>query len=421
MSGYDRVIFRNSDASAQSSDIIVAAENGGQYYGADSWNDFTSYSVTYDGNDETSGTMTAEDVMCGKSLTLTANAFAKDGFTFSGWTANVAVTIGGASVPTGTLIADGATLQNINGDITLTAQWQKICATVDILVATAVANKNETRNATGSIGGTYDNNLSGNGNLDNNKYLLATLANGYLQAGDVITFAINGVPNQHKIYIYVGDKDNYAPLAGAVIEDVTDASKTYSYTLPGTFPANTYRSIGTARTNSDYEAEYGGNAQLTSMTISRPNCDDKTAPSVTLSDGGTVPCPGTDVTITATSAAEADITSYEWYTADNTKLTGSAKTLVVAPTEATTYYCVAYTDLYRVKSGNITITPVNVNFTSANTVQLGSPITLTGSKSGTWAITAGSQYATLSATAGETVTLTGVALGDVTVQLSADG
>lgn len=420
MSGYDRVIFRNSDASAQSSDIIVAAENGGQYYGADSWNDFTSYSVTYDGNDETSGTMTAEDVMCGKSLTLTANAFAKDGFTFSGWSANVAVTIGGASVSAGTLIDDGATLQNITGDITLTAQWQKICATVDIVSGTFEEGTNNALVATGTIGGSGQYYLATGKKMDKGRYTFLKLANGELKSGDVIKIDLAQLSdtqdNEAVVQLFTGDKDSHTFYATVS----TPGTGVTAYTLPSDFPTG-ITGIGLYRSTDAEGNTYNANPYVNGITISRPNCDDKTAPSVTLSDGGTVPCPGTDVTITATSAAEADITSYEWYTADNTKLTGSAKALVVAPTEATTYYCVAYTDLYRVKSGNITITPVNVNFTSANTVQLGSPITLTGSKSGTWAITAGSQYATLSATAGETVTLTGVALGDVTVQFSADG
>lgn len=47
----------------------------------------------------------------------------KSGYALSGWTANVAVTVGGSSVAAGTFIARGAHISGISGDITFTAVW----------------------------------------------------------------------------------------------------------------------------------------------------------------------------------------------------------------------------------------------------------------------------------------------------------
>ena len=82
----------------------------------------TNYAVTYAANGG-SGTMTAGSVASGSNITLTSNAFMKDGYSFAGWVANVDVTINSATVTAGTVIADGATLQSVGSNITLTAQW----------------------------------------------------------------------------------------------------------------------------------------------------------------------------------------------------------------------------------------------------------------------------------------------------------
>lgn len=58
------------------------------------------------------------------SQTLTTNSFtAPTNYSFAGWVADGAVTIGGDVKTAGTLIADGATITNITVDIALTAKW----------------------------------------------------------------------------------------------------------------------------------------------------------------------------------------------------------------------------------------------------------------------------------------------------------
>ena len=60
------------------------------------------------------------------SQPLTTNGFtAPTNYSFAGWVADGAVTIGGDVKTAGTLIADGATITNITTDIALTAKWSQ--------------------------------------------------------------------------------------------------------------------------------------------------------------------------------------------------------------------------------------------------------------------------------------------------------
>lgn len=82
-----------------------------------------TYTITYAAGGG-SGEMTATtSITSGSNQAITVNAFTRDCYSFAGWVANVDVTISDATVTAGTIIADGATIQNITGNITLTAQW----------------------------------------------------------------------------------------------------------------------------------------------------------------------------------------------------------------------------------------------------------------------------------------------------------
>jgi uncharacterized repeat protein (TIGR02543 family) len=74
------------------------------------------YTVTFVGNNNSSGTMAdTPNIPHGSDVSpITANAYVRAGYSFVDWQASGA--------DTGTY-ADGATINNITGDITLTAQW----------------------------------------------------------------------------------------------------------------------------------------------------------------------------------------------------------------------------------------------------------------------------------------------------------
>lgn len=84
----------------------------------------TGYTIAFEGNGNTGGSMSdVTEIEEGNSVTLAANGFTKNGYTFANWTADVAVTVNSATVAIGDPIADEATIQNITSDITLTAVW----------------------------------------------------------------------------------------------------------------------------------------------------------------------------------------------------------------------------------------------------------------------------------------------------------
>ena len=85
-----------------------------------------THTITY-ANGGGSGSMSSNTSIADDgSQTLTTNGFtAPTNYSFAGWVADVAVTIGGDVKAAGTLIADGATITNITTDIALTAKWSQ--------------------------------------------------------------------------------------------------------------------------------------------------------------------------------------------------------------------------------------------------------------------------------------------------------
>jgi len=129
-SWYNRAIFHNADGSGQTGDITITnlATYSGKYNDKSdaNWHEFTTYTISFNAGGGT-GTMDAIAGICPNSnQEITANAFEKTGHTFNCWHADKAVKVGGSAVAIGGDIAGGATLQEINNNITLTAQWTPI-------------------------------------------------------------------------------------------------------------------------------------------------------------------------------------------------------------------------------------------------------------------------------------------------------
>ena len=103
---------------------VKASNTYGDTYGSATYTiTAPTYTITYTAGEGT-GTMAATtDITEGSSQALTANAFTRDFYSFSHWTADVDVTVSGSTVTAGNAIADEATIENITEDITLTAQW----------------------------------------------------------------------------------------------------------------------------------------------------------------------------------------------------------------------------------------------------------------------------------------------------------
>lgn len=128
---YSTIIFHDGSGT-QTGDWTLSG-NGGKKRGKDDadWSAFATYTISFNGNGKTSGTMSSiSSITANHSQTITSNTFEKSGYTFAGWKADVAVKINGSTVSAGTVIDDGATLQNICGNIALTAQWTCVNPTI---------------------------------------------------------------------------------------------------------------------------------------------------------------------------------------------------------------------------------------------------------------------------------------------------
>ena len=104
-------------------------QSGGAYYNRkyDKTQDITlyakwtanKYTVKFDGNGNTSGSMADQSFIYDVAQNLTANAFSRTGYTFAGWNTK--------KDGTGTLYSDGESVINLNstsdGQITVYAQW----------------------------------------------------------------------------------------------------------------------------------------------------------------------------------------------------------------------------------------------------------------------------------------------------------
>ena len=84
------------------------------------------YKVKFDGNESTSGSMDTQTITYGSGTKLTANAFERKGYSFNGW--NTKADGSGTSYSNK---ADGSTLLEKSGTITLYAQWKKTKYTIN--------------------------------------------------------------------------------------------------------------------------------------------------------------------------------------------------------------------------------------------------------------------------------------------------
>ena len=84
----------------------------------------TTYTITFAGNGNSSGSMTdVDDIECDGEVTLEENGYIKTGYNFANWKTNVAITANSSAVAADGAVADEATISDITSDITLTAQW----------------------------------------------------------------------------------------------------------------------------------------------------------------------------------------------------------------------------------------------------------------------------------------------------------
>ena len=121
---FNKIIFRDGGSNQSNEVSLDRGKWLDETTHADSWSTFDKYTISYDKGTGSGATMASETDICpGGEQALSANTYTKDHYHFTGWIADRDVTINSATVTQGTLIADEATIENIQSNITLTAQW----------------------------------------------------------------------------------------------------------------------------------------------------------------------------------------------------------------------------------------------------------------------------------------------------------
>lgn len=153
---FDNIKWRDN-ASHESTALGTSAGLGKYFNFAVStmeWQTFATYTISFNAGTGT-GTMDPITGICPNgSQEISVNSFAKAGYTFANWIADVATKVGGSDIAAGSAIAGGATLQNIYHDITLTAQWTPNNYTIDL------DNQSATGAGTASVVVTYNANTN---------------------------------------------------------------------------------------------------------------------------------------------------------------------------------------------------------------------------------------------------------------------
>ncbi len=123
---WDKKWNQTSDITITSNDLVTITgwDNSQTYNSSFS---VPTYSISFAGGLGSSGSMDAiDEIACDAEQELPACGFSKTGYDFANWTADVAVVVEAETIEAGDVINDAVTLQNIRGNISLTAVWNPI-------------------------------------------------------------------------------------------------------------------------------------------------------------------------------------------------------------------------------------------------------------------------------------------------------
>lgn len=290
---YDRIKFHNKgNESNQTGDISYSnlASYSCKYNtgSGTSLTAFGTYTISFDGNGKTNGTMSDLTDTIGHNKALTANAFAKTGYNFSHWTADDDVTINSATVSAGEAIADGATLQSVCGDLELTANWSAKQTAVTLKANTSHHGSGTDK----SVTATYDSALP--------EFTATTPATGY-----------------HLTGYYTGETDGTLVITAAGVfnanSGIWNRLDGTTLTLWAHYEPNTYainlddRSATSAVSPSSVTATYDANSL--SASISNPSKSGYTFAGWYLDDDTNTGC-GTSQLINTSGTLNASVSPY---------------------------------------------------------------------------------------------------------------
>ena len=187
----------------------------------------TAYSVTYNGNGSTSGTVPTSDTyyLAGTDVAVSGNTgnLTKTGYTFSGWNTK--------ADGTGTDYATGSTIPSISSDVDLYAKWQidedqtkNLSATVDYKLGDVVQTKDHIA-LTATVQVLQPDTLSTTG-VSEKSYVGWKLSSITIN-GEVVTSLPSTVNNGDAVvYNYVIDEDQTKNLSATVDYKLGDVVQT---------------------------------------------------------------------------------------------------------------------------------------------------------------------------------------------------
>jgi uncharacterized repeat protein (TIGR02543 family) len=333
----------------QSADITISTNDlftfSGWSDGGDGKSSFSSgtysaptYTISFAANGGSGSMSSISSIACEAAQALPANSFTKSGYTFDGWKANVAVTIGGESVAAGTKFAGGATLQNITSDIALTAQWEEVecpeSGTVYSLtvksasysVPSGVETNMVSDYATVTLGGAYIGSKSSNGQAQVKTDGSGTV---YFNANDGYVKLVLDCPihTGDQLAFVNGSGSNQICFTTTNTRNTTYATSSNAYTFPAAF--NNVSTIYVWRVSSS-------STYMHSLTITRTASCGATQPG-TISKGTLSAC---TMRLTASGSPASNNTWYWQESASGTSTSESGATKSV--NTPGTYYIRSY-------------------------------------------------------------------------------
>ena len=220
---FNKIIFRDGGSNQSNEVSLDRGKWLDETTHADLWSTFDKYTISYDKGTGTGGSMSSHTDLCpGGEQALSTNTYTKDHYHFTGWIADRDVTINSATVTQGTLITGTPTIENIQHDIALTAQWE-----ADSYTVTATLT-NLTPNSAFPSSVTY----TGSSTTALNRTLNA--ATGY-NLPTSITVTMGGstlTKDTHYTYNSTNGAFTFtATITGAIVITAAGVAKTYSNTL----------------------------------------------------------------------------------------------------------------------------------------------------------------------------------------------
>lgn len=220
---FNKIIFRDGGSNQSNEMSLDRGKWLDETTHADSWSTFVKYTISYDKGSGSGTTMDSETDICpGGEQALSTNTYTKDHYHFTGWVANRDVTINSATVTQGTLITGTPTIENIQHDIELTAQWEADSYTVTATLTNLTPNSAfpSSITYTGSSTTALDRTLNA--------------ATGYNLPANITVTMGGSTLTKDTHYTYNSTNGTFtftATITGAIVITAAGVAKTYSNTL----------------------------------------------------------------------------------------------------------------------------------------------------------------------------------------------